>query len=144
MTREQCRFEGCRQRPRRSSEWCTAHPGGQAPLFDDDPPQDDRKTRRPAPYAAYVPVVALEEALELPPGDLRREIAVVRAVLAELLKAGLAEVALVTALDRATGALVRLLRANQQLTAEQAGEVEAMMGRVLQEMGQGGDTWTNC
>lgn len=88
-------------------------------------------------YAAYTPVVDLKSALQLPPGDLRLEIAVVRQVVAQLLAAELPPVELIAALDRATSALVRMLKANQQLSEDAAGELETAVEQYLAELGLG-------
>jgi hypothetical protein len=80
-----------------------------------------------------VPIAA---ALEQPPGDLRMEIAAVRAVLAELLEAELPAETLANVVDRATNALVRLMRANKSL-AEKQDEADQAALDVLRDLGQG-------
>lgn len=87
--------------------------------------------------AAYKPVVDLKSALRLPPGDLRLEIAVMRQVLVQLLAAELPPVELIAALDKATAALVRMLKANQQLSEDAAGELETAVEQYLAEVGLG-------
>ena len=85
-----------------------------------------------------MPVVGLEQALTLPPGDLRLEIAVVRQALAQLLEAELAPVELIGALDKATAALVRMLKANKQLNEDAANELEMAVDIFLRELGLDG------
>src|SRR3712207_1921540 len=85
-------------------------------------------------YRTYVPRTDMEAAIEMPPEDLRREIAVVRVVLAELLHAGLSVQELANAVDKVTGALARMLRINHQIGAGQADSVEADIQRALEEL----------
>ncbi len=65
---------------RRGTAWCVAHPGGQPRAATGGAPDGNQNARKHGLYAAYVPVVELKQALVLPPGDLRLEIAVVRQV----------------------------------------------------------------
>ena len=83
-------------------------------------------------------MVGLKQALTLPPGDLRLEIAVVRQALAQLLEAELAPVELIGALDKATAALVRMLKANKQLNEDAANELEMAVDIFLRELGLDG------
>jgi hypothetical protein len=131
MEGQRCAVEGCRAWARRGTAWCVAHPDGQRRRTADD---------GTGVYATYVPVVALEEALKLPPGDLRLEIAVARAVLRELLRAGLSIQELVAGLDKVTGALARMLRLNSTLTADdqEAGDLEAIVAGLLADLRLGG------
>ncbi len=80
-------------------------------------------------------MVALEQALDLPPGDLRLEIAVARAALSELLKAKLPPAEMAVAFDRVTAALTRLLRTNKVLEAAGSDMLHDVLGQVLDEMG---------
>jgi hypothetical protein len=89
-------------------------------------------------YRAYRPVVAVEEALRLPPGDLRPEIAVVRAAIHELVSAGLPAEELIDALNTGTGALARLFRVNKLLSEQEAGVLDEAVARVLGDLGMGG------
>lgn len=130
MTKRRCTYEGCRAWARRGpagGAYCVAHADRQ--------PQPE--SNQHGLYAAYVPVVDLKSALQLPPGDLRLEIAVVRQVLAQLLAAELAPTELVGAVDRATSALVRMLKANKQLSEDAAGELETAVEQYLAEFGLG-------
>lgn len=115
MEKRRCEYEGCHAWARRGKTYCVAHPEGQ-PRRVGGAPEGNQNARTHGLYAAYVPVVDLKRALELPPGDLRLEIAVVRQLLAQLLGAELPPAEMVEAVDRATGALVRMLRANKQLS----------------------------
>lgn len=133
MTRRRCDYEGCRAWPRRGTTYCVAHTERQPPPR----PDDDQHLHAQGLYAAYVPVVDLKSALQLPAGDLRLEIAVVRQVLVQLLAAELPPAELIVALDRATSALVRMLKANQQLSEDAAGELETAVEQYLAELGLG-------
>jgi uncharacterized protein YjcR len=94
--------------------------------------------RKHGAYAEYVPVVALRDALKLPPGDLRLEIAVTRAMLQELLTSDLDAAELIGSLERATGALTRLLKTNHQINADDQDAFEATVVQVLNDIGMGG------
>ena len=103
------------------------------------------KSRKPGNHVAqergvnvkYVPVVALKDALKLPPGDLRLEIAVARAVLQKLLESELDVAALVAGFDRASGALARLLKTNRQIGVEETEAFEAEVLKALKDLGHG-------
>ncbi len=138
--KRRCAYTDCRAWPVRGTEWCKAHPEGQPR----SPNRSERKrggkvgnqnTRKHGVYAEYVPVVALKDALKLPPGDLRLEIAVTRAVLREILDADLDTSALIAGLERATGALTRLLKTNKQIGAESQDELERVVDLVLKDIG---------
>ena len=136
--KRRCRYEGCRAGVRGNGEWCVAHPNGEPRRVGGGTP-GNQNARKHGLYSAYVPVVALERALEVPPGDVRLEIAAARAVLAELLESGLPATEIAGAFDRATGALARLLRTNRQLDDE-AGrdEMQDGIGLARKELGLGG------
>ncbi len=133
-----CSYEGCRAWAKMGEIWCVAHPNGQPRMPEGWPVPGYRKARKRGLKSGYVPVVGLKEALALPPGDLRLEIAVVRQVLAQLLSSKVPPVELVGAVDRATGALVRMLKVNKVLSSEVDGELEAGVERYLRELGLGG------
>jgi hypothetical protein len=99
---------------------------------------ENQNRRKHGAYAEYVPVVALRDALKLPPGDLRLEIAVTRAVLQEILHSELDAVELIVGLERATGALTRLLKTNQQINPDDQDAFEATVAQVLKDIGMGG------
>ena len=131
MAKHHCGFEGCNAPARRGTARCAGHaePGAA---------EGNQNARKHGLYAAYVPVVELKNALRLPPGDLRLEIAVVRQVLQELLQSELAPVDLMEAVDKATSALVRMLKTNKQLSEDAAGELETAVEQYLRELGLGG------
>jgi hypothetical protein len=137
MTKQQCEFEGCRSWARRGTPYCVAHPDGLPRSKHGGSQEGTQYARTQGLYAAYVPVVDLKSALRLPPGDLRLEIAVVRQVLAQLLAAELPPAELVAAVDKATSALVRMLKANKQLSEDAAGELETAVDRYLSDLGLG-------
>ena len=145
--KRRCSYEGCRAWARRQQAGerdegrtegrpvCGVHrlmAAGQAV----GPPRGNQNKRKHGLYASYVPVVMLKQALELPPGDLRLEIAVVRGSLSELVKTGLELPELVEAVDKATNSLARLLRTNQQIGEGNPDEFQEVMLRVLKEMGR--------
>ena len=143
----QCAYGGCRAWARRGTEWCVAHPEGEPRCSN----RTERKggaspdwlignqnSRKHGAYAEYVPVVALRDALKLPPGDLRLEIAVTRAVLQEILNSELEAVDLINGLERGTNALARLLKTNQQINGDDQDAFEATVAQVLKDIGQGG------
>ncbi len=132
-----CSYEGCRAWARRNGAWCVAHPDGQRRSTDGRAPLGNQKAREHGLYDGYVPIVGLKEALALPPGDLRLEIAVVRQVLAHVLDSDVPPVELVSAVERATGALVRMLKVNKELSSETGGELEAGVEKYLRELGLG-------
>ena len=158
---QRCTYEGCRAWAKKGGTFCSAHPdghpwgGGGAPKGNQNarghgapkgnqnacghgPPKGNQNARKHGAYAEYVPVVALKEALELPPGDLRPEIAVARAVLQELLSAGLESEALVAAVDVATRTLVRLMRANLEVSEAQTSLDQEDIRRAIVDLGPGG------
>lgn len=90
-------------------------------------------------YRAYQPTVRVEEASRLPPGDLRPEIAIVRAAIQELVGAGLPIEALIDALNTGTGALARLFRVNKLLTEQEAGVIDEAVRHILTDLGKGGE-----
>ena len=136
MEKRRCQFEGCRAWARRGSAWCVVHPEGHVRQRR-SAPMDDQKAPPHDLFATYVPVVALEEALKLPPGDLRMEIAAVRAAISAVLRAELAPADLLHVLDKGTGALARMLRINRQLGGAEADEFQAALDQVLAELGLG-------
>ena len=148
MNRKQrCSYEGCRA----WAQWrrlpdgsqpqgdalCVAH-SGRVRRRSGGAPKGNQYARKHGLYATYVPLVVLEEALNLPPGDLRLEIAVVRGILAELVKTELPMPELVEAVDAATSSLARLLRTNQQLDEDQPDEFQDAITQVLKRLGLGG------
>lgn len=141
--KRRCAYGNCRAWAKRGTEWCVAHPAGEPR----SPNGTERKggstignqnPRKHGAYAEYVPVVALRDALKLPPGDLRLEIAVTRAMLQEILTSELDAVDLINGLERATGALTRLLKTNQQINAGDQDAYEATVAQVLKDIGMGG------
>ena len=118
--------------------WCVAHPDGVPRGRADLALPGNQKGRKHGLYSAYVPVVGLKEALALPPGDLRLEIAVMRQVLAQALESDAPPVELIDAVEKATGALVRMLKANKGLIPAADDEMEAGLERYLRELGLGG------
>ena len=147
--KQQCSYEGCRAwarwRPlpdgsRPESEGgalCVAHSGGTR-RKSTGAPKGNQNARKHGLYASYVPMVVLEEALDLPAGDLRLEIAVVRGILADLVKSDLPMAELVHAVDEATSALSRLLRTNKHLGDGQPDEFQDAMAQILKGLGLGG------
>jgi len=84
-------------------------------------------------------VTQLEAAVGQSSDDLQAEIAVTRLLLVELLRADLPTDKLVMLVDKATGALARLLRANREIAGPDAGEVDEAIGRVLREVDEGAE-----
>ncbi len=124
--------------------FCVAHPNGR-PRRVGGAPRGNQNARKHGLYATYVPIaqtyVPIAQArqeLELPPGDLRIEIALVRQALAQVLAADLPPASLITAVCRATSALVRMLKANKQLSEDAAGELDTAVDQYLRELGLGG------
>ena len=138
MEKRRCQYEGCQAWARKGTAYCVAHPDGQ-PRHVGGAPPGNQNARTHGAYSGYVPVVALEEALKLPAGDLRLEIAVMRAIFQELVRSGLPLAELIAGADTVTGALARLLRVNKTLGDEQDGAIEAVIKRVLAARGYGGE-----
>lgn len=136
MEKPRCQKEGCKAYPRKGADFCVRHPDGGS-SGSGGAPMGNQNARVHGLYSAYVPVVALQDALKSPPGDLRLEIAVVRALISELLRAQLSIETLVEAVDKATGALARLMRVNKQLSDDDVGEFESEVGRLLADLGLG-------
>ena len=132
-----CGYKRCRTRAQTGSDWCGAHAEGRAQRVGGGQP-GNQNARKHGRFSAYVPVVALEQALDLPPGDLRLEIAVARAVMADLLQKELPTEELVVALDRVAGTLTQLLRTNKALEAVGSDVLHDVVGPVLEAMGLGG------
>ncbi len=132
--KRRCGYEGCRAWAQRAGDWCVAHPEGH-PRKVGGAPRRNQNARKYGWFSGYVPVVALEQALDLPPGDLRLEIAVARAALSELLKAKLPPAEMAVTFDRVTAALTRLLRTNKVLEAAGSDMLHDVLGQVLDEMG---------
>ena len=135
--RERCGFSGCRAWAQGTSGWCIAHPEGRLRQIGGGQP-GNQNARTHGLYSKYVPVVALEQALDRPPGDLRLEIAVTRALLAELLNMDLPADKALPALDRATGALARLLRTNKALESVGSDVLHDALWQVLEDTEAGG------
>ena len=147
--KQRCSFEGCRAWARRrpgpegsqaeaaGGAWCSVH-GGTMQRRRGGAPKGNQNARKHGVFGTYVPVVVLEEALKLPPGDLRLEIAVVRGILAELVKADLALPELAKAVDAATSSLARLLRTNKHLGEDRPDEFQETVAQVLRDLGLGG------
>ena len=147
-----CVYPGCRARAVRNGAFYYAHRSGprtpqprEAPEPDDawygvprEPGPSAESDRSNALYAQYAPVRSLQEAMEAPPGDLQLEIAVMRAALADLVRAGLPITDLIACLDQGMGALVRLLRTNHVVSGEQARNVMDAIETILVEMNMGG------
>ena len=129
-----CAREGCRAWARRESEWCVAHPEGQSRRTG-GAPEGNQNARTHGLYARYVPVVALERALELPPGDLRIEIAVTRSVLADVMQSDMSPAELLKVLETGATTLTRLLRTNKQLADTGTGDLKDDVRRALAELG---------
>ena len=138
MDKRRCSYEGCRAWAKRGTAWCVRHPDGRRLPPPGQALPGNQKARKHGVYSAYVPVVELKQALHLPPGDLRLEIAVVRQVLAQVLDSDVPPVEMIGAVDRATGALVRMLKMNKELGSEADGELEMGVERYLREIGLGG------
>ena len=100
-------------------------------------PRGNQNKRKHGLYASYVPVVALKQALELPPGDLRLEIAVTRAALARVMRLRLPEKELIDVLEKGSATLVRLMRTQKYVGDAGSGDLKEAMGRALVEMGLG-------
>ena len=137
MEKRCCAYEGCKGWAKQGAPWCVAHPNG-TPRKVGGAPKGNQNARTHGAYAAYVPIVALEEALKLPAGDLRLEIAVMRAIFRELVRADLPLSELIAGADTVTGALARLLRVNKVLGEGEEGAMEEVVRRVLGERGLGG------
>lgn len=88
-------------------------------------------------YSAYVPPVTVEHALDHPPGNLRAEIAVVRAMLADLLKMDLAPDQRARISGTLLAALVRLVRENRLVDGSQSDQIDQTMLELLQREGVG-------
>ncbi len=131
--KRRCMYEGCRGWARKTSGWCVAHPEGK-PRQVGGAPAGNQNARTHGLYAHYVPIVALERALDLPPGDLRLEIAVTRAVLAELLHTGLPAEELIKVLEKGSATLSRLLRTNKYLDSGAAEQFDDALACVLEKM----------
>ena len=138
MEKRACGYKGCRAWAKRGTAWCVAHPDGQPRVPTGWALPGNQVASKHGLRSKYVPVVGLKEALLLPPGDLRLEIAVVRQVLAQVLDNEVPPVELVGAVDRATGALVRMLKANKVLSSEADGELETAVEMYLRDLGLGG------
>ena len=137
MDKRRCEFKGCKAWARRGMVFCVAHPDGR-PRRVGGAPKGNQNARKHGVYATYVPIAQARQALELPPGDLRLEIALVRQALAQALAADLPPAPLITAVCRATSALVRMLKANKQLSVDAAGELDTAVDQYLREIGLGG------
>ena len=136
--RRPCHYKGCMAWSRRDGHWCVAHPNGQPRVPEGWAVPGNQKGRRHGLKSAHVPVVGLKEALALPPADLRVEIAIVRQVLAQASNSKVPAVELIDAVDKATRALLRLLKANKVMISEADGELEMGVERYLRELGLGG------
>lgn len=141
--KRRCAYAGCRAWARHGTEWCVAHPegvphGSNRTGRKGGAPIGNENRRKHGAYADYVPVVALRDALKLPPGDLRLEIAVTRAVIQEILNSELDAVELIGGLEQATGALTRLLKTNRQINPDDQDAFEATVAQVLNDIGMGG------
>ena len=84
-------------------------------------------------YYAYTPPVDLEHAAEQPPGNLRMEIAVVRTVLADLLKIDLPPAQQALVVNQLMGALVRLVRENRFADGTQAEQLHQETAELLED-----------
>ena len=134
--RRKCAQEGCQQPADRGSKWCSAHRDGKK-TGPGGGPKGNQNARTHGAYAQYVPIVALKDALHLPPGDLRLEIAAARHVLSELLKADLTPAERVEGLNKASGALARLLRTNVTLEGGELKELIEAYDQYLADLGLG-------
>ena len=97
----------------------------------------NQNSRKHGLYSGYVPVVALKQALDLPPGDLRLEIAALRALLAESMQSELPSVELLKAVEAGMATLARLLRTNKQLGNSGKEKLDEEVDRALEELGLG-------
>ena len=138
MAGQRCVREGCRAWARRGGTECAAHEGRSGRGGEVDGPRAGGKCARER-FAAYAPVTQLEAAVGQSSDDLQAEIAVTRLLLVELLRADLPTDKLVMLVDKATGALARLLRANREIAGPDAGEVDEAIGRVLREVDEGAE-----
>ena len=136
--RRPCSYEGCRAWAKTGMAWCGTHPDGVPRGRADLALPGNQKGRKHGLYSGYVPVVEIKEALQLPPGDLRLEIAVVRQVLSQVLARDLPTSELVEAVEKTTSALVRMLRANKGLIPAADDGMEEALERYLRELGLGG------
>ncbi len=135
--KRQCGYEGCRAWARPETAWCVAHPEGQR-RHAGGAPKGNQNRRKHGLYARYVAIEELERALDLPPGDLRLEIAVTRAVLDEVMGSDLSSAELLRALEIGTASLTRLLRTNKHLDDGKHATFRDAVGRALQDLGLGG------
>ncbi len=144
--KQRCSYDGCRAWARRKTAPegdQTAKEGGalcEAHSRKDQrrgagAPKRNQNARKHGLYAMYMPMIVMEEARSLPPGDLRLEIAVVRGLLDDLLKTRLPTPELVAAVDVATRSLARLLRTNQRLEADRPDEFDDAVAQVLKKLG---------
>ena len=113
-----------------------AHPEGKPRHVGGGMP-GNQNARKHGLYSAYVPVVALKQALDLPPGDLRLEIAALRALLAEAMQSELPSVELLKAVEAGMTTLARLLRTNKQLDNSGKEKLDEEVDRALEELGLG-------
>ena len=137
MEKRACSYKGCRAWARQGMAWCVAHPDGHPRVPAGWALPGNQAARKHGLYSAYVPVVGLKEALALPPGDLRLD-AVMRQVLAQALHSDAPPMELVVAVEKATSALVRMLRANKGLIPAADDGMEEALERYLRELGLGG------
>jgi hypothetical protein len=135
-----CVFEGCRKWTMHGSRYCnTHHDGGRPELIGGRFP-GNQHARKHGLYATYVRIDGLEEALNVPAGNLRVEIAIVRHVLMRLLDAGLPPKELLDGVVKLSLALVRLLTTNKLLFEDGPDELETAVERYLREQGLGDAT----
>ena len=133
MVGRRCAFEGCRAWARADSAWCVAHPEGKRRRVGGGR-AGNQNARTHGLYAEYVPVVEVKRALELPPGDLRLEIAVTRAILGDLLGSGLPPAELLNVLEIGSATLTRLLRTNKALGGAADEDADDGLRRALREL----------
>ncbi len=135
--KRRCVYEGCRAWARAASDWCVAHPEGK-PRRVGGAPKGNQNGRKHGWYGGYVRIEELKRALERPPDDLRLEIAVTRAVLADVMESDLSSTELLKALEIGMATLTRLMRTNKHLDKAGQDKLQDAVGRALQELGLGG------
>jgi hypothetical protein len=92
---------------------------------------------QPGAYAAYEPPVAVADAARDPPGNLRVEIAVVRAMLADVLRLPLAPDKRAAVVGTLLATLARLMRENRELDGSAGDPLEATQQEVLNDPATG-------
>jgi hypothetical protein len=113
------------------------HPDGQRRPPLGGAPTGNQNARKHGVYSAYVPISLVERAQQRPQRDLQLEIAVVRELLEQLFASELPAVELIGLVDRVTGTLVRLLKANMHFKEQETEQLDTVVERYLTELGLG-------